>query len=115
MPVHVIYDEGERVSLNKISENSSDFMYFKKDAHTSAYYRVLNAPEQLDKFYSPNMQKMHITVTEGNYKVTGDMSVIPIVEHKDEEIQWSCSMSIYTDTGEPDTFKEATTRPNRHL
>ena len=33
------------------------------------------------------MQKMHDPVIEGNNKVTGDTIVIPIVEHKDDEIQ----------------------------
>ena len=82
IPVHLILDEGERVKLIKSFENSSDLTYFKNDADTdtSAYYRVLNTLNQLDTFYRPTMQKMHITVTEGNYKVTGDTRIIPIVE-----------------------------------
>ena len=34
-----------------------------------------------------------------------------MVEHKDDEIQWVCSPSISMDSGEPDTLKEALTRP----
>ena len=50
MPVHVIYDEGERVRPNEISERSSDLTYLKKDADadTSAYDRVLIALKKLD-------------------------------------------------------------------
>ena len=75
----------------------------------------MNALEKLDKLCNPTMQKMHDTVIEGNYKVTGDMRVIPIVDHKDDEIQWACSMSISTDAGEPEILKEAMTRPNGNL
>ena len=57
---------------------------------------------------------MNDPVIEGNYKVTGDKIVIPIVAHKYDEIQWACSTYISTDAGEPDTLKEAMTRPNRH-
>ena len=42
---------------------------------------------------------MHDPVIEGNYKLTRDTWVIPIVEHKDDEIQWACSKSISTDAG----------------
>ena len=59
--------------------------------------------------------KMHDPVIEGNYKVTGDLRVIPILEHEDDKIQWSCSTSVSTDAGEPETLKEAMTRPNGHL
>ena len=45
----------------------------------------------------------------------GDTRVIPIVENEDDEIQWACSTSIYTDAGEPETLKEAMTRPNGNL
>ena len=58
---------------------------------------------------------MYEPVIEGNYIVTGDTRVIPIMEHKDDEIQWACSTSIHTDAGEPETLKEAMTRPNGHL
>ena len=34
--------------------------------------------------YNPRIQKMHKPVIEGNYKVIGDMRVIPIVEQEDE-------------------------------
>ena len=61
------------------------------------------------------MQKMHEPVIEVNYKVTGYTRFIPIMEHEDDEIQWACSTSISTDAGEPDTLKEAMTRPNGHL
>ena len=57
---------------------------------------------------------MHKQVIKGNYKVTGDTRVIPIVEHEGDEFQWACSMSIFTDSGEPDTHKKAMTRPNGH-
>ena len=61
------------------------------------------------------MHKMQKPVIEGNYKVTGDTRVIPIVEYKDEEIQWERSTSISKDTGEPETLKEGMTRPNGNL
>ena len=47
--------------------------------------------------------------------MAGDNRVISIVEHKDEEIQWACTMSLYTDSGEPETLTEAMTRPNGNL
>ena len=47
--------------------------------------------------------------------MAGDNRVISIVEHEDEEIQWACTMSLYTDAGEPETLTEAMTRPNGHL
>ena len=37
------------------------------------------------------------------------------MEHKDDKIQRACSTSISTDAGEPETPKEAMTRPNGHL
>ena len=54
-------------------------------------------------------------VIGSNYKVTGDTIVIPILEYKDEKIQWACSTSISTDAGKLDTLKEAITRPNVHI
>ena len=57
---------------------------------------------------------MHNPVTERKYKVTGDTRVITIVEHKEDEIQWMRSTSIYADAGEPETPKKAMTRPNGH-
>ena len=72
----------------------------------------MNALKRLDTSYNLTMQKMHDSFIEGNYKVTGDKIVIPILEHKYDEIQWAYSTSIYTDTGEPDTLKEAMTRKN---
>ena len=115
MPMHIILDEGGRVRPNENCENSSDLMYLKKYADTSAHSRVLNALKKLDTSYNPKMQKMYDPGIEGNYKVTGDTIVIPIVDHKDDEIQWACSTSIYKDAGEPETLKEAMTRPNVHL
>ena len=90
MPVHVIPDEGERVSPNEISEKSSELTYLKKDADadTSAYDRVLKAMKKLDTSYNPTMQKMHNKFIKGNYKVKEDTRVITIVEHKDDEIEW---------------------------
>ena len=61
------------------------------------------------------MQNMHNPVIEGSYKATGDTRVIPIVDNEDDEIQWVCSTSIYTESVEPETLKEAMTRTNRHL
>ena len=89
IPVHVIPDEGERVRPNEISDKSSDLTYLNKDADadTSAYDRVLNGLEKLDKLYNPMMHNMHKPVIEGNYNVTGDTRVIPIVEHEDGQIQ----------------------------
>ena len=60
------------------------------------------------------MHNMHKPVIEGNYNVTGDTRVIPIVEHEDVQIQWECSTSISTYTGEPETIQEAITRINGH-
>ena len=117
MPVHVIPYEGEIVRANEISENSSELTYLNKYAHAdmSAYDRVFNALKKLDASFNPKMQKMHDPVIEVNYKVTGYTRVIPIVDHKDDEIQWACSMSISTDAGEPETLKEEMTRSNGHL
>ena len=61
------------------------------------------------------MQKMHNPVIEVNYKVTGYTRVITIVEQKYDGIQWTCSTSISVEAGEPETLKEAMTRPNGHL
>ena len=84
MPVHVIPDEGERVRLNGISENSSELTYHNKDsdAETSVYNRVLNSLNiYIYTLYNPTMQKMHKPVIEGNYNVTGYTRVVPIVEN----------------------------------
>ena len=50
MPVHVIPDEEEIGRPNKISENSSEFTYHKKEADidTSAYNIILNVLNKLD-------------------------------------------------------------------
>ena len=61
------------------------------------------------------MQKIHKSFIEGNYKVTRDTRVIPVVEHGYDEIQWVCSMYISTDSGEPENLNETMTRPNEHL
>ena len=61
------------------------------------------------------MQKMHNPFIEVNYKVTEYTRDILIVEHKDGKIQWAFSTSIYADAREPETLKEAMTRPNVHL
>ena len=37
------------------------------------------------------------------------------MEHEYDKIQWACSTSITTDSGQPDTLKEAMTRQNGHL
>ena len=58
------------------------------------------------------MQKILEPVIEGSYKVMGDTRVIPIMEQEYKKIQWACSMSIYTASEEPETLKEAMTRPN---
>ena len=73
---------------NEISEKSSEITYLKKDADadTSEYDRVLNTLKKLYTLYNPNMQKMHNSIMEGNYKVKGDTRVIPIVEHEDDKI-----------------------------
>ena len=75
----------------------------------------MNELKKLDTSYNPTMQKMHVPVIDGNYKVTGDNQVIPIVEHKYDKTQWACSTSISTESEEPKTLKEAMTRPNGHL
>ena len=78
---------------SKISDKSLELAYLKKyvDADTSAYDRVFNALNNLDKLYNATMQKMHDPVIEGNYKVTGYTIVIQIVEHEHDKIQWMCS------------------------
>ena len=58
---------------------------------------------------------MHKPVIKGNFNLTGDTGVVLIVEHKYDKIQWACSASIYTASGEPDTPKEGITRPNGNL
>ena len=81
----------------------------------SEYDGVLNALKKLDTSYKPTIQNMHQPVIEGNYKVKGETRVIPITEHKDDEIQWVFSTYIFTVAGETETLKEAMTRPNGHL
>ena len=62
------------------------------------------------------MPRMNDPVIEGKYKVTRYTRVIPIVvEHEEDKTQWAQNKSIYTDSGEPDTLKESTIRPNGHL
>ena len=62
------------------------------------------------------MPKLHNPVIKGEYKVTRYTRVVLIVvEHEEDEIQWVCNMSISTDVGEPETLKEAITRPNGYL
>ena len=114
MPVHVIPDEVESVNPKENLEKSSEFTYHKKDANTdtSSYDRVLNALKKLDTFYNPTTTKKYEPSIEGNYKVTGDTRVITIVKNKNDKIQWACSKSISTDSGETETPKEAMTRPN---
>ena len=116
MPMHVIHDEGESVRP-KTNLKFSELMYHKKDANTgtSAYDMLFNALKKLDTLYNPAMLRMHEPVIEGNYKVTRDTRVIPLVEREEDEIQWVCSMSISTDAVEPETLKEDMTRPNVHL
>ena len=58
---------------------------------------------------------MHKPFIGGNYKLTVDTRFIPIVEHKDDKIQWVCSTPISTDDEGPETLKEAMTRPIGHL
>ena len=58
---------------------------------------------------------MHEPVIEGNYKVTGDTRVIPIVENEYGKIQWAYSTYIYTNVVEPETPEEEMARPNGHL
>ena len=79
------------------------------------YDRVLHSLKKLDTSYNLTVKKIHYSVIEVNYKITEDTRVIPIVEHKDEEMQWVCSTSIYLDFGEPETLKEAIRRPNGHV
>ena len=117
MYVHVIPDDGEIVRPNENLEKSSEFTYHKKDANTdtSSCDRVLNELKKVYTSYNPTMIRIHEPVIEGNYKVTGDTRVIPIVEQKYYKIQWACSTSISTGAGEPETLKEAMTRPNWYL
>ena len=62
------------------------------------------------------MPKMHEPIIKGKYKVNGKTSGIPIsMEHEEDEIQGVYNASISTDSGEPETLKEAMTRPNGHL
>ena len=64
-------------------------MYHKKDSNneTSAYDRVLNAPENLDNSYNPIIPRVQKPVLEGKYKATRYTRVIPIVEYKEYGIQ----------------------------
>ena len=89
-------------------------MYHKRDADTDTSLDriLLNALKKLDASYNPTVQNMHEPVIEGNYKVIGDTRVIPVVDQKDDEIWWACSMYIFTDAGQPETLNEAMTRPN---
>ena len=75
----------------------------------------MNAPKKLDTSYNPETTNMHKSLIEDNYKVTEDTRVNPIVEHRDDEIQWACSTFIYTDAGYHETLQEAMTSPNEHL
>ena len=59
----------------------------------------MNALKKLDTLYNLTMHKILNPVIEGSYKVTGDTRFIPIVKHKDDEIQLAYSMSIYMDAG----------------
>ena len=60
------------------------------------------------------MPKAHGPIIEGKYKLNEDTRVIPIVEQKEDNIQWECIVSIYMDTGEPETIKEEMSRPIGH-
>ena len=84
MPVRIIPEEGDILSPNIISENSSELTYLKKeadaDADTSAYDIVLNALKKLHTSYNSTMQNMHDPVIKVSYKLTVDMRVIPIVK-----------------------------------
>ena len=86
--VHIIHDEGESGRQNENPEKSPELTYHKKYANTdtSSYVGVLNALKKLDTLYNPNMSRMHEPVIEGNYKVTGDTRVIPIVESEEEKV-----------------------------
>ena len=102
---------------NKNAENSSEFAYKNKDAdtYTPLYDIVFNTLKKLYTSYKPTMHNMHDPVIEGNFKLTGDTRVIPIVEHKDENIQLTCSTYISKGAGKPKTLKEAIMKPNGHL
>ena len=78
-------------------------MYIKEDAekYMAAYDRVLNALKKLDTSYNLMMEMMHAPVIKGSFKVTGDTRLMPIVEQKYDEIQWSCSTLISTESKEP--------------
>ena len=101
----------------EISKKSSELMYLNKeaDSETSAYNSVLNALNKLDTSYNSTMQKMKDPVIEGNYRVTGDTRVIPILRHKDDETHWACSTSISMDAVELENLKEAMRRTNGYL
>ena len=61
------------------------------------------------------MPGINESVIKGKYKATEYTIFITIVEHKEDEIQWTCSMPNSTDSREPETLKEAMTRPNGYL
>ena len=99
-------------------KKSSEFTYHKKEAntYTSVYDRALNALKKLDTPYNTTMSNILEPIIKGKYKITGDTEFIPIVVgHKEDEIQWACSTSIYTNAEEPETLKEAMIRPNGNL
>ena len=59
---------------------------------------------------------MYKPIIEGTYGVTRDTRVIPIViEHEEDDIQWTCNMSISMNSREPNTIKETMSRPNGNL
>ena len=66
-------------------------MYLNKATVTEAstYKRIQWTIKKLDTTYNPNMAKETEPIIEVKYKVTGDTRVIPIIKHKEDEIQWS--------------------------
>ena len=75
----------------------------------------MNVLKKPDPSYNPNMPRMNNPVIKGKYKVNEDTRFILIVEHKEDEIYWAYSPSIYKDTGEPNSLNEAMTIPNGNL
>ena len=70
--------------------------------------------KKLYTLYNTAMTRMHKPVIAGNYTVTRYTRVIPVVEYKEDKIQWACSTSISMDPVEPNTLKESMTSPNGH-
>ena len=58
------------------------------------------------------VRKSDVSDTSELLERTNDLGFFDI---ENDKIQWACSTSISTNSGEPETLKEGITRPNGHL